>query len=153
MNEQLWEIVDSGEGVLDEEYSAQWSGVISAAQLSGQQKTVIQRLVELSQLPQDWDSYNSPPPSAIATKVATEIVKMPFFDFLPSPLVSPVSGGGVQFEWEIGPRSLEIEILDTGVVQYLKSEHGEPVEDGPLLSGLRSIVMWTVSARPQEEAA
>lgn len=154
MSEQAWEIVDVGDTTLGNEYSAQWSVVISAAQLSSQQKAVIQRLVELSQLPIDWDSYGSPPPTPAATKVATEIVQMPVFDFLPSPGVSPVSGGGVQLEWEIGSRALEVEILDTGIVQYLKSDRSEPIEEGvlglPLLPGLRSLALWTVS---EEETA
>jgi hypothetical protein len=157
MNEQFWETVDFRQRAVEEEYSAQWSGVIPAAQLSSGQKAMIQRLVELSQLAGDWDSYGSPPPSVGATKVATEIVRSPHFDFLPTPMVAPVSGGGVQFEWEIEPRTLEIEVYDSGAVGYLKYEHNEVIEEGlldsSLLSRLRSLVMWALSARPEEEAA
>ena len=39
--------------------------------------------------------------------------------YMPEPLVAPVAGGGVQFAWTIGPRSLELEVLPDGAIEFL----------------------------------
>jgi hypothetical protein len=70
-------------------------------------------------LPDNWDTYGSPPPSnELTTKVLrllhwTEVVD------LPVPAVVPVSGGGVQLEWYLGARELEVEFQETGPARFL----------------------------------
>jgi len=62
------------------------------------------------------------------------------------PRVIPVSGGGVQLEWSFGVREIEIEVDDDGLVEYLKTERGRPIEESQIgladLTGIRSLLMW-----------
>ena len=137
--------------------SAQWSAVLNTSQLSPRQKSLIKQLVEFSKLPLDWDSYGSPPLSAVAVELAQDVIYCLDLDFFPLPNIAPISGGGVQFEWHIASRSVELDIGDVGVVSYLKTENNNPLEEGvideALPSRLRSLIMWTVSGTPVEEAA
>jgi hypothetical protein len=152
-----WERVESPEALFDDKSSPQWSDVLPVPALSVQEKGLIKRIAELSKLPNGWDSYGSPPISTLATTVAFSVVVGLGPDFLSYVNVVPVSGGGIQFEWDVLNRGLEVEISPTGAVEYLKSERNLSVEEGPIEDGsfseLRSLIMWTVSAPPAEEAA
>jgi hypothetical protein len=100
-------------------------------------------------LPRGWDSYGSLPPALVAVNrslgLLRGIAELDLPD-LPVPDVAPVPGGGIQFEWGVGQRELEFEILPDGSVEYLKAEGGEPVEQGALaLSRVHSILAWLVA--------
>jgi hypothetical protein len=135
--------------------SAQWSAVLNTARLSSQQKSLIKRLVELSKLPNDWDSYGSPAVTLLATELAQDVIYVGEWDF--SPNIAPISGGGIQFAWNMGARSLELDISDEGIITYFKAENDEPLEEGviedALAARLRSLVIWVASGAPVEEAA
>lgn len=85
-----------------------------------------QRLDELAALPDDWDSYGAPPPSATAIRQARgtllALTEQP--DLLGVPGVNPahiapLPSGGVQLEWT-GPRAeIEVEIDPEGKLAYL----------------------------------
>lgn len=62
---------------------------------------------------------------------------------IPSMRIDPVSGGGVQLEWGIGARSLEIEILPDGSVEYLVVE-GKDMLEGAVndQTMLRLLLRW-----------
>jgi hypothetical protein len=70
-------------------------------------------------------------------------------DYFVSPHIVPVSGGGVQLEWSLGSREVEVEISDEGSAAYLKSIHAKPVEEGPLsladLPRIRSLLTWLIT--------
>lgn len=154
---QQWESVELPVTVFDDRPAPQWSDVFPVPSLSVQQKELIVRIAELAKLPHDWDSYDSPPISTTATAIAFSVVTGLGPDFLSKVSVVPVSGGGLQFEWEVLSRHLELEISSTGAVEYLKSEGNIPLAEGTIEDGsfsqLRSLIMWTVSDQPEEEAA
>jgi hypothetical protein len=76
------------------------------------------RLLELSQLPPDWDSYGS----CVITDTAISTAKK-LLDILQPlrgvDLIAPMSGGGIQLEYEGNSRYLEIEILSEGNATYV----------------------------------
>jgi hypothetical protein len=82
----------------------------------------IGRLRELSQLPDDWDGYGSPRVTAAAKRSAIALLAELRTYAIPGMHLDAVPGGGVQFEWAIGPRALEIEILPDGALEYLVAE-------------------------------
>ncbi|MBM2847027.1 MAG: hypothetical protein HW407_2339 [Bacteroidetes bacterium] len=118
--------------------NAQWTRVIPLTGLGQLQIQGIKRLITLRKLPENWDSYGSPPPTEPAVAVAIELLMALDFDELPSPRIIPVSGGGVQLEWDVESRGLELEALRDGSIRYLKVEGGEPIEENeiaPFLHG------------------
>lgn len=129
--------------------SSQWSDVIFVSQLSQWQVQGIKKLVEIMALPQNWDSYGSPPPSQGAVSIAIELLMGIDLDYFLSPRVVPVAGGGVQLEWSLGTREVELEVLDDGSVEYLRIEDGQPFDEGQIspinLGMVRSLLTWLIS--------
>jgi hypothetical protein len=84
------------------------------------------RLDELAALPEDWDSYGAPPPSATAIRHARRILlalteQTDLLDRIavnPSH-IAPLPSGGVQLEWVGSPVSIEVEIDPEGKLAYL----------------------------------
>lgn len=137
--------------------NAQWSRVISLTGLSQLQIQGIKRLITVRKLPENWDSYGSPPPTESAFAIAIRLLTAIDFDELPSPRIIPVSGGGVQLEWDVGIRELELEIMSDGSMKYLKVEHGEPLDEQEIvpldLARLRSLVTWLISQTSERRVA
>lgn len=126
--------------------NAQWSAVLLVGGFLPAQIRTISKLRELLSLPQGWDSYGSPPPTAVAVERAIRVVLETTQQIFFLPRIVPVPGGGVQLEWSSGQRELEIEIDDNGFVEYLKAERGIPVEEGPIeptdMISARHLVAW-----------
>src|SRR6266581_4828084 len=74
------------------------------------QVAALRRIAQLSNLPMNWDTYGSVPISETVLDVASELVRGASFDAAPAPRVVPVSGGGIQLEWQSGDRELDIQI-------------------------------------------
>lgn len=92
----------------------------------------IRTALELATLEAGWDAEGSPPPTREAVRVAiniiTVIAELDIHD-LPGPRIVPVPGGGVQLEWQLGDRYLEIEVAPDGSAGYLAvSDTGEEDE-------------------------
>jgi hypothetical protein len=51
---------------------------------------------------------------------------------LPTPLVSPVSGGGVSITWSLGLRELKLSFDPNGEITFFKIEDDEISDDGPV---------------------
>ncbi|MBI4528878.1 MAG: hypothetical protein HY695_34205 [Deltaproteobacteria bacterium] len=128
---------------------AQWSEVIHLRQLSQPVIEAVKRLLTVRELPHSWDSYESPPPSELAIGVAIRLLIGVDLDEFPSPRIVPISGGGVQLEWDVGSRELELEILSDGTIRYLKVEEGEPTEESEIgpshFARLASLLSWLIS--------
>ncbi len=126
--------------------NAQWSGVILLTGLSQTQIQGLKKLAEVATLPQNWDSYGSPPPTQVSVEVAKILIKAIDCENLPPLRIVPVPGGGLQLEWNVGTRELELEILHDGSVEYLKSDRGEPLEEGRLvpinLDEVQTLLTW-----------
>ena len=129
--------------------SPQWSDVVLVSELSQWQIEAIRKLLQLLTLPRDWDSYGSPPPSEVAVTAAVRLILGIDVDYFVTPRIVPVSGGGVQLEWSLGPREVEIEISHEGSAEYLKSIHTKPVEEDQVsladLPRIRSLLTWLIA--------
>lgn len=126
-----------------------WSEMVPVDGLSHWQIQALKGVLQTVHLPNNWDSYGSPPPSLVARNTAIELIMHFDFDDLPTPDVVPVVGGGIQFEWIVGQRELELEILPDGAVEFLKAEGGRPPEEGRLmaeLGHLGSLLAWLTAA-------
>ena len=87
----------------------------------------------LANLPDTWELAGRVRPSAQAIQGALEMIRLAGsigLDDLPRPFVVPLAGGGVQLEWELGERRVELEIWNEGAPSYLQLKAGEPLPNG-----------------------
>lgn len=100
-------------------------------------------LHKLRELPENWDSYASPRIKDVSVKTTADLlIALAKFE-MPKPQIFPVSGGGLQLEWQRNKRELEIEVLPDGSIEYLKVfEDGEMIEGSIDKANVWQLVKW-----------
>ena len=103
-------------------------------------------LDRIMKLPDNWDSYGSPSiPEVLYKNAENFLISLEAEDIEP-PFVAPVSGGGIQFEWQNMDRELEIEFVQSNVFGYLKIIDDEPVDEGQFsfkdYNSVRQLIKW-----------
>ena len=123
-----------------------WTGLTLLSALRPGVESAIRRLQEIASLPQGWDSYGSRPPTGHAVRAAMEVLAEVGDSALPEPVnVAPVSGGGVQLEWEQNGREFELEILPDGRAEALVIEDGEAVLEAVVdVTVVPTLLEWLV---------
>ena len=111
---------------------AQWSSVTPRSAPTLWHRRVLGSVLRLRHLPESWDTYGSPKLQNAAQERATELIALLAQSDPPLPNVSPVPGGGVQFEWEFRNRALEIEVLADGSIEFLAIAEGGATVEGTL---------------------
>ncbi len=77
----------------------------------------------LLRLGTNWDGNDGVQPiDAAIVDAATQIVRNLAHEMLERPRIIPMTHGRLQFEWNRGPRSLEIEFEDADKVHFLKCD-------------------------------
>lgn len=134
--------------------TAQWTGVLTLSPTTTGDlayfQDVKERLDDIAELRCNWDGEGGEPISQRILSIAGELL-LPLARIQPPvPRIAPVLGGGIQFEWEVAGRELEIEILPDGSVQYLIAE-GEVTHEGELAAWptdeVRRLVYWLTRQR------
>lgn len=123
-----------------------WERAIPVAGLSADQIKAIQKIASFDRLPTNWDSYGSPRISDTVIDSAIELV-VTSFGSAPMPRILPVSGGSIQFEWEMDGRELEIEIRPDLNGEVLLSMDGEQIEVPKDISSVEGLVSWLIYGR------
>jgi len=125
--------------------------------LSPRQAEAMRRLGEIVKLPHNWDSYGSPPPTRVAVETVVDLLLRIDDRNLPSARVVPVSAGGVQLEWRVPGRELQLEISGDGTAQYLQIENGQPTKEEEIspvtFDRVKPLVMWLIPRALQRWAA
>ena len=144
-------VSQSGERVEAGGQGAQWTkGIAISSRWAAE---TVKRVLALTSLPHDWDSYGSPPPSQVAIFASYGLlnsIPKTVFEDLPIPFVAPVSGGGIQLEWNVGARELELHVMPDGSIQYLRAFGGDILDEGPLKLNpieTRALFAWLTSTR------
>ena len=100
---------------------------------------------KLRELAADWDGGGSPPVREEALAGAVRLLCALPSEELPPPHVCPVSGRGIQLEWQLSGRELELEVLPDGSVEFLKVD-GDWMDEGALgrddLLHARALADW-----------
>ena len=94
---------------------------------------IVQSLVRIelvSQIPRNWDGEGSLGIDDSVHNAAIALIVRLYRTLpvrVPVPFVCPILGGGMQFEWTCGGRHIELELLDSSTVAFLKeqSDRGE----------------------------
>jgi len=77
-------------------------------------RPTVQALIELLDLPENWDSYGARPISEETAFFALQLLDETMRADTPAPVVVPTNCGGVQLEWHTHGIDLEIEIQSPG---------------------------------------
>ena len=131
----------------------QWSSVTPRSRATRWQLRVLGSVLRLRNLPQSWDTYGSPRLQYGAQESAADLIALLALDEPPLPHVSPVPGGGVQFEWEFRNRALEIEILADGTMEFLAVAEDGFMTEGPLAythTQVPRLIRWLKSSDAAE---
>jgi len=100
-------------------------------------------LQTLKDLPENWDSYGSPKLTNEASKRAAGLLHELACFGMPKPDLFPVSGGGLQLEWQRENRELEIEVLPDGSIEYLKVFPDGKMEEGKAIAAdVLTLAQW-----------
>ena len=93
----------------------------------------LNELQRIADLPADWDSYGSAPPTTVAVGTARRLINTVYRDSLLSARnpslpfsVAPLSGGGIQLEWRGETNTIEVEVGPEGAFGYLLIKGAEP---------------------------
>ena len=101
------------------------------------QSATIRKLVQLENLPRNWDRSGSPPPARTSIEASLnfiQIVSALGHENVTEPEVFPVPGGGIQLEWSTAGRQLEVEILPDGTAQFLRVDNRKVEAEGDISS-------------------
>jgi hypothetical protein len=128
--------------------SVQWTSVISLMDQTPVTwlHAVGQKLDLIRSAGRNWDRERGEPINPEIVHMACELL-VPLSPLgLPVPRIAPVLGGGIQFEWDIQGRELEIEILPDQTVEYLIADKSGGVNEGPLsgvpIDQVRALAQW-----------
>jgi hypothetical protein len=84
------------------------------------------RISYLRTLPPGWNTYGSPAIAGQAIDRALQILEALRISGIRMPQIVPTSDGGIQFEWHLPTRRLEIEFDDEGNMGFFSVDaHGE----------------------------
>jgi len=105
------------------------------------------KIRELGQLKENWDSEGAPRLDRKILQAAAEFVDSLPGHIAPRPMIVPLSSGGLQFEWHNGEQSLELELENPREVRYLKWNPSDSVEDEEVvgvadIECLTNLIRW-----------
>jgi hypothetical protein len=110
----------------------------------------IDQLLGFRSLPPDWDSYGSRPIDDRAIASGLVLLIQADLEKAHAPHICPVPGGGVQLEWQVGQRALELEALPKGSVEFLRID-GDAMVEGSLdprdRSQVATLIRWLFAER------
>src|SRR5438067_668212 len=85
---------------------------------------------QLAALGPNWDGHGAPRiDRQILTAARSWLRNLPDSALAISPAVVPLASGVLQFEWHIGPRTLEIEFEAVDLIHYLKWDSSRNIEE------------------------
>lgn len=90
---------------------------------------VNRELDRLAALEPNWDGEGAPRIDPGIIQAAREFISRLPKHLISIPAVVPSAAGNLQFEWNAGERSLELEIEAPSVIHYLKWDPREKVEE------------------------
>jgi hypothetical protein len=88
-------------------------------------------VARVAALPPSWDGHGSPQLGTQEREYATDLLASIDYEDVPAPTIVPVSGGGMQLEWQHKGRELELEIVaGSQELLFLKVYTDETAEEG-----------------------
>jgi len=83
----------------------------------------------IEQLSEGWDCDGALPPNpAVINGGISLLESLAEMPMIPKPFINPTRNGGVQFEWEVGPRYFEIDVVSPGAAAYFFQDKTAQIE-------------------------
>lgn len=102
---------------------------------------VTERIAQLCKLGKNWDSYGAEPISAACLQVGILLIRALLERGAPTPHIVPTPSGGLQFEWFLADRELEIEVISPSQLAYFYEDaEGESEGENASLTQLYELV-------------
>lgn len=92
-------------------------------------KVVNRELDRLASLEANWDAEGAEPIDLQIIQAARQLAEDLPENLVGPPAVVPMAAGNLQFEWNDGPRSLELEMETPATIHYLKWHPEENIEE------------------------
>lgn len=106
-------------------------------------RPTVEGVGRIMQLPPNWDSYGAQPVQSVLVGKALEILPRVMLEDSPPPSIVPLTDGGLQMEWHLKGRDLEIVVAaDESPTYYYRDPEASP-EEGSVSTAferLRSII-------------
>ena len=100
----------------------------------------LRQLEAIRQLRPGWDTRGAAVPNPATVASAADIARtLAAAADIARPHIHPTPSGGVQFEWEAGPRYFEIELLDGATAKYYFEDRDARDESEGTFRGLNSV--------------
>ena len=90
---------------------------------------IYEQLDRLSALPAGWDGEGAPVISRDTIQAAKNLIANLPENIATPPAVVPMASGHLQFEWNEGTRSLELEFESPTLIRYLRWDPENGIED------------------------
>jgi hypothetical protein len=110
----------------------QWGSVTPMSEIPTWYVQALETVERLARLSANWDGYGSLDIQLPAKTAALELMPVLSLYRAEAPHIAPVSGGGLQFEWDFEGRQLEVEIRPTGEIEFLTADGTEDMLEGPM---------------------
>lgn len=129
--------------------AAPWAGMGSDFISPASRTWFADELRRMAALPDNWDGYGSPRITRAALDRARRILATGAGLNAPRPYIGPVTGGGIQTEWDAPGRALEIEVLPDGSLESLRITEDAASQVGALPSheDVVAAIRWLVGQR------
>lgn len=112
------------------ELRSNWGTGVMSSPKADWARDLLAKVDEFGRLSPGWDGAASPSIGGEVLEVARQVLlKAACSDEMPRPHVAPVPGGGIQVEWHLRDTELELEILPSLEVSYLRTV-GEVEDQG-----------------------
>ena len=92
-------------------------------------RRIQEQLDRLSALPANWDGEGAPCISRETIQAARDLVASLPENIAAAPVVVPMASGHLQFEWNEGSRSLELEFESPTLIRFLRWDPDNGIED------------------------
>jgi hypothetical protein len=119
-----------------------------AAYYAPEFEAVVHReLDRLAALEPNWDAEGAPPINPQIIQAARDFISRLPENIASIPAVVPSGAGTLQFEWNEGPRTLELEIETPSMIHYLKWDSRAGIEEEDLfqitdIDRAASLIRW-----------
>ncbi len=90
----------------------------------------LSKMAELAALPENWDGYGSRRIQSAAQRRTEALIDRLSQTAVTAPQIFPVSGGGIQLEWQTAQGAAELEILPDGSMHYLIEDAARKMCEG-----------------------
>lgn len=136
---------DSAPDVSWRPLDTQWSPVSVVASQPLWSRTIQNELIKMTELPNNWDSYGSPPVPTEVVSVALDVLAIMSKAGMARPTLFAVPGGGIQFEWATPTSGLELEIRPDRSIEFLIVDEQDRMSEGTLDKQIESEALFCLS--------